>query len=138
MTDKSIFIIPNFQRPYVWGERQLKDLFNDLEKASGKATSDKGFHYLSAIHVLKLQTTMWFDFIDKNTDDCLKLENCNLNPLGNSIPIYAVVDGQQRLTTIFLLAHVIAKLNIFPALNLLSHLSATLQSGAIIPRLTHF
>jgi len=129
LTDKTIFIIPNFQRPYVWGERQFKDLFNDLEKA---AAQNNGFHYLSAIHVLKLQPTdsNWSNLVDAN-EDCQKLKDNNADLLGNPFPIYAVIDGQQRLTTILILANVLAKTQ-NPALR--GSLSASLQSGNI-PRL---
>jgi hypothetical protein len=129
LMDKAIFIIPNFQRPYVWGERQFKDLFNDLEKAA----QNNGFHYLSAIHVLELQPADWSNLIDDNNEDCQKLKDNNADLFGNPIPIYAVVDGQQRLTTVFLLAHVLAKMQ--QQLMLLQNLSAPLQSRLSVPRL---
>jgi len=132
LTGKSIFIIPNFQRPYVWGKRQFIDLFKDLEKAA-QIVQNEGFHYLSAIHVLKLNTDDWADLIDENkNDDCRKLKNNNADIFGNPYPIYAVVDGQQRLTTIFLLAHVLSKMQ---QPMLLNNLFATLQLGGKVPRL---
>lgn len=134
LTGDAIFIIPNFQRPYVWGEQQFKDLFNDLEKAQ---TRPENFHYLSAIHVLRLQADAtkadWSNLIDEKNTDCQLLETENFNSFGKPFKIYAVVDGQQRLTTLFLLAHVLAKTQ--PNLQLLPKFFATLRSGIKIPRL---
>lgn len=105
-----IFIIPNFQRPYVWEEKEIEDLLIDLKKASVQGVN--GFHYLSAIHVLEIDVNNSDSIIDTDNTDCQSLKCNHLDEIGNPIPIYAVIDGQQRLTTIFLMAHVIAKRNL--------------------------
>lgn len=44
LTDQTaIFIIPSFQRPYAWEERQVNDLFQDMTKAYNLS----GGHYIS-------------------------------------------------------------------------------------------
>jgi hypothetical protein len=134
LTGKAIFVIPNFQRPYVWGNEQFEDLFHDLEKSQ---TREEKFHYLSSIHVLELDKTKtkneWNSLIDESNEDSQKLSLGNTNLSGVKIPVYAVVDGQQRLTTLFLLAHVLAKIQPNPGLK--DGLFTTLQSGIVIPRL---
>lgn len=136
----TVYIIPNFQRPYAWTERQINDLFLDMEKASNQ---QNGYHYLSALHLISVDPgepkDPLADFIDykgiehltilQNAAKNDELETQDINP----VKIYAVVDGQQRLTTLFLLAHLY-----YFSLNgqdLDSNLYVTLVNGQKIPRL---
>ncbi len=74
------FFIPSYQRGYRWGEQQVKDLLKDiLEFASNKEM--KGFYCLQPI-VVKKET------IETNEG---KQDR------------YRVIDGQQRLTTIYII-----------------------------------
>ncbi len=70
------FFIPNYQRGYRWTEQQIKDLLEDLKDfASEKKRIDKvEFYCLQPLVVKKMEDGQ-----------------------------YQVIDGQQRLTTIFLL-----------------------------------
>jgi len=78
--------IPEYQRPYVWGKDQISELLNDLSEAINH--NDQGQYFLGSM-VLQ----------NKNQS------NDSLNYLE-----YDVLDGQQRLTTLFLLIAVIRDL----------------------------
>lgn len=77
------FLVPEYQRSYVWEEDNINDLLDDLWYAY-KNNSNKEY------------------FLDS-----LVLKNINNNEIHNE---YEVLDGQQRLTTLFLLQAVIRDL----------------------------
>ncbi|PKA97792.1 uncharacterized protein with ParB-like and HNH nuclease domain [Flavobacteriaceae bacterium MAR_2009_75] len=77
------FSIPDYQRPYVWGEDQISTLLDDIAHAA--VNTPKSQYFLGSL-VLHCQ--------DKVHDDTAYIEN-------------AVLDGQQRLTTLYLLHAVI-------------------------------
>jgi hypothetical protein len=79
---KQWYCIPNYQRPYVWEKDQIIDLLDDIYIACDK---DKESDYFLGSLVLK--ETKNKDYIE-----------------------YDVLDGQQRLTTLFLLTAVIRDL----------------------------
>lgn len=79
---KQWYCIPNYQRPYVWGKDQVIELLDDISIACEK--NAEGDYFLGTL-VLK--------------------ENSN-----NEYIEYDVLDGQQRLTTLFLLTAVIRDL----------------------------
>ncbi len=68
------FHVPAYQRGYRWTKRQVDDLLNDLWDFQDKATSKEAFYCLQPVVVKKSDDGAW-----------------------------EVVDGQQRLTTIFLI-----------------------------------
>lgn len=72
-------VVPDYQRPYAWEERQLDDLWQDLELMTDGAT-----HYTGTLVVKDSAEQV-------NTDAGDTLTRCD------------VVDGQQRLTTCLLL-----------------------------------
>ncbi|GAA7607187.1 hypothetical protein MMM2_12410 [Helicobacter pylori] len=72
--------IPNYQRDYAWKDKNFRDLWEDLEEATGY--NKKGYkHFIGTMVVA-------------NNEDNKKL--------------YDIIDGQQRTTTIFMLLHVLA------------------------------
>lgn len=78
------FFIPSYQRGYRWTPKEVEDLLNDINEFKPKPigdTDDKTWYCLQPIVVKE----------KKSTDDS-KTE-------------YEVIDGQQRLTTIFLILH---------------------------------
>lgn len=79
---KQWYCIPNYQRPYVWEKDQIIDLLDDIHIA---CKNDKESDYFLGSLVLK--ETKNKDYIE-----------------------YDVLDGQQRLTTLFLLTAVIRDL----------------------------
>lgn len=74
-----LFTVPDYQRPYAWGEKQLRDLREDID-----LMGSQGRHYTGTI-VLARRPSL----------------PSHVDP--DSLTEWEVVDGQQRLTTLFLL-----------------------------------
>lgn len=76
-----VFYIPNYQRDYAWGSEQFNDLWEDLKEnveiVKDKGQSDESGHFLGTIVIA---------------------------PHG-SYNTYDLIDGQQRMTTIFMLLY---------------------------------
>mgnify|MGYP004484324539 CR=1 FL=1 len=68
------FVIPSYQRGYRWDEIQVKDLLNDIYEFYEENKDDKGFYCLQPLVLKKISDNE-----------------------------YEVIDGQQRLTTIYLI-----------------------------------
>lgn len=81
---KRWYRIPEYQRPYVWGKDQINDLLDDISFA--QQNDDKSEYFLGSI-VFQTKTN---DSGNYQEDDLL--------------------DGQQRLTTLFLIIAVIRDL----------------------------
>ena len=72
------FVIPTYQRNYVWESKNIKQLLSDIKKLVKTEKTEKNYHYIGSIVYI-------------NT---------------SSIGMYyekTIIDGQQRLTTIFLI-----------------------------------
>ncbi|WP_281323891.1 DUF262 domain-containing protein [Flavobacterium sp. IMCC34518] len=83
------FFIPSYQRGYRWTERQVEDLLDDINSFTPLSICDsnkKTWYCLQPIVV-------------KECDEQTKIENKLQGTW------YEVIDGQQRLTTIFLIIH---------------------------------
>lgn len=85
----NIFSIPNYQRDYAWGEKNLEDLWEDLLEAE-QATNDTMGHFLGTIVVA---------------------------PNVKNAQIYDIIDGQQRTTTIFMLRYALNSKTENPSFN---------------------
>ena len=85
------FFIPSYQRGYRWTEQQVKDLLNDVNEfqpEKNKDTNEETWYCLQPLVVRKMEER---DFrLEKEAD---------------KKDWYEVIDGQQRLTTIFLTIH---------------------------------
>jgi hypothetical protein len=68
-----VFEVPDFQRNYSWEQKQVDELFSDIQKTNQAQDN----HFLGSLIILQAQ--------------------------GSTKNILEVVDGQQRLTTLFLL-----------------------------------
>ena len=78
---KRVFRIPDYQRGYSWETRQVREFLEDLE-----ILGTNNYHYTGTV-VLQ----------------ALRSETERMDEDGNRYAPVAVVDGQQRLTTIILL-----------------------------------
>lgn len=83
--NNNFFAIPDYQRGYSWGDDQLDDLWRDLSWMR----SEKN-HYTGSLTIKNSPPGLYFD---KKT----------------SYGVLEVVDGQQRLTTLFLLVFAILR-----------------------------
>jgi hypothetical protein len=81
------FRIPDYQRGYAWGERQLADFWSDLQRAG----TDR-MHYCGQLTLESADEAAWRHW----DDDIWLIEDAGYEPL-------FVVDGQQRLTTVIIL-----------------------------------
>lgn len=75
-----LLVVPDYQRPYAWEKTQLDDLWEDID-----LLGRHGRHYTGTL-VLKSRE-----------------EPSVLTSMGQSLTLSDVVDGQQRLTTCFIL-----------------------------------
>ena len=87
------FFIPSYQRGYRWTERQVKDLLDDVNKFQPEKANDEieeTWYCLQPLVVGKME----------ETDS--RLEKCE-----DKKDWYEVIDGQQRLTTIFIILNLL-------------------------------
>ena len=85
------FFIPNYQRGYRWSEQQVKDLLNDINDFRPErinSSDEETWYCLQPLVVKRMEET------DSNLDKESEKDNW-----------YEVIDGQQRLTTIYLIIH---------------------------------
>lgn len=89
------FRIPDYQRGYAWGERQLDDLWQDLSDLQQNEDGSFRRHYTGTIYVERMSDAA--------------ISECERWARTNSSGFYYVVDGQQRLTTLAILMHELCK-----------------------------
>jgi uncharacterized protein with ParB-like and HNH nuclease domain len=90
---KKNFFIPDYQRGYRWMPQQVKDLLNDITNFTPNQienSTEKTWYCLQPVVIKKC------DEINKNEHN-----------LDATKTWYEVIDGQQRLTTIYLIGHYI-------------------------------
>ena len=95
------FFIPNYQRGYRWTEQQVKDLLNDIWEFANQKHSDYEFYCLQPLVV-----------------KCMNKVEMDNNNLASDKNWYEVIDGQQRLTTIFILLVYLKNEKVLDILNL--------------------
>ena len=98
-----VFVIPVFQRPYAWEDQHIQTLIDDIDTASQR--KPKPFHYLSPIHVINIEDPEqkeWKNYVDNANHDIVLLNKSGFETdTGSALKVYLVIDGQQRLTTLF-------------------------------------
>lgn len=104
------FIIPDYQRGYRWESQQVTDLLKDLK--SFMEGSSSGYYCLQPLAVKKKvapDIVSLRDYVEKALceDDELVIERLT-GVLSDAIS-WEVIDGQQRLTTIYILIRLLQK-----------------------------
>ncbi len=89
--DGMYFNIPDYQRGYRWETKQVQELLNDLLEFSAPDSNGQ-FYCLQPLVVVA--------------------NNSINNPENIDVPVFDVIDGQQRLTTLFLIINFLRDLNI--------------------------
>ena len=90
--DKRVLRIPDFQRGFSWGERQLNDFWDDLEKVPQDRIHYTGLLTIEKVKVLASNIGRWND-----ASFLINLDE------GTRFTPYYIVDGQQRITTAIIL-----------------------------------
>jgi uncharacterized protein with ParB-like and HNH nuclease domain len=85
------FFIPSYQRGYRWEERQVLDLLQDIYEFSLKPKIKGEFYCLQPI------------VVKEKSDNTTNNKNDKDNNENNKHKCYSVIDGQQRLTTIYII-----------------------------------
>ena len=88
LRDGRIFYVPAYQRGYRWNKEQVKDLLDDLYSFANKKGKESGEFYC-------LQPIIVKQIIPERLPEDVEIDN--------TIPVYEVIDGQQRLTTLYIL-----------------------------------
>ena len=83
------FVVPAYQRSYAWGKKQWEDLWSDLISLPERGDGDDTEHYLGTIVLLR--------------------KGRQITSRGRVEPVFEVVDGQQRLVSLLLLAAAFAR-----------------------------
>jgi uncharacterized protein with ParB-like and HNH nuclease domain len=99
--DKRVLRIPDFQRGFSWGQRQLDDFWDDLEKVPQDRIHYTGLLTIEKVKVLASNIGRWND-----ASFLLNLDE------GSRYTPYYIVDGQQRITTaIILITSILARID---------------------------
>ena len=93
LLDGRTFLIPSYQRGYRWTEKEMTDLLSDLYSFALKEDKITGEFYC-------LQPIVTQQFTDADTVDFILIEGGIETDNKN---VWTVIDGQQRLTSIFIL-----------------------------------
>lgn len=101
------FFVPSYQRGYRWTEQQVLDLLNDINEfkpEKGKNTNEDTWYCLQPLVVKRKD-----DNILENIKSAKSIEEVETLLRGS----WEVIDGQQRLTTIFIILSVCGTPNLY-------------------------
>ena len=98
------FFIPSYQRGYRWTEQQVKDLLNDILEFSQKKKQESEYYCLQPL-VVKRKDKDVLSSIKAATsiEEVETLLKCS----------WEVIDGQQRLTTLFIILSVLGETSVY-------------------------
>jgi len=95
LIEKRIFRIPDYQRGYSWEKKQVDELIEDIENIRLLPEENSTYHFTGILSFSKIEK-----------DSFTQKEKFEIN---EEIELYHVTDGQQRLTTIFIILFEIYK-----------------------------
>jgi len=98
------FFIPSYQRGYRWTEQQVKDLLDDIWEFSKKKKQEYEFYCLQPL-VVKRKNEDVLNSIKAATS----IEEVETLLKGS----WEVIDGQQRLTTLFIILSVLGETSVY-------------------------
>lgn len=98
------FFIPSYQRGYRWTEQQVKDLLNDILEFSQKKKQESEYYCLQPL-VVKRKDKEVLSRIKAATS----IEEVETLLKGS----WEVIDGQQRLTTLFIILSVFGETSVY-------------------------
>lgn len=105
--EKLKFFIPDYQRGYRWTERQVKDLLDDIWEFIEKAESTEHVDTFYCLQPLVVKGVPKANAAQVIRDQAHYISDdvAFLNEIRNELAIneWEVIDGQQRLTTIYML-----------------------------------
>ena len=100
--DESICFLPKYQRAYSWEKTQLDDFWHDIIDAY---TQNSTLPYLlGTLYFAKVD----FETVKREVNDDVWL---HYEDIGKHNKHYLIIDGQQRITTFFLLQIICAEVN---------------------------
>ena len=95
ISDAKGFYIPEYQRPYTWQKEHIERMMETIEMAFHSYLDEDYFAFFGAILVL---------------DNSVELEQLyGIKPIESPERVYALIDGQQRITSLILLISQIYK-----------------------------
>lgn len=109
LLDGRYFFIPAYQRGYRWGAKQMEDLLNDLYEFAIRKKKDGEFYCLQPIIVQPIRN-------EKRLSEIKVITGWDVKPTDT----WEVVDGQQRLTSLFILIRYLIDNEIFRKIDLKS------------------
>lgn len=98
------FFIPSYQRGYRWTEQQVKDLLNDIWEFSQKKKHETEFYCLQPLVVKRKD-----DDVLNSIKAATSIEEVETLLKGS----WEVIDGQQRLTTLFIILSVLEEKSLY-------------------------
>lgn len=98
------FFIPSYQRGYRWTEQQVKDLLEDIWEFSQKKKHETEFYCLQPLVVKRKD-----DDVLNSIKAATSIEEVETLLKGS----WEVIDGQQRLTTLFIILSVLGESSVY-------------------------